>query len=270
MAPVPRCTRRLPGGAAFRSLVAVIAMAGPAVGQTAPPPDSSRTGAPVDTTLALPLGSVLGLPTDDTTADSAAAFPLLGGVAGDSLASSDSAFAPGGAPLTLDSLHMSPWERVWWGRRGAFRRVGLFPTHPDDPTADIRQVATVRRRMLAAHQLIGLAAVGSMALTVISGQTAYSTGDSGFHRATHPVTIGLYSAGATLALLSPPRLYAGGRRRVDTIQVHRWLAVGHMAGMILTPLLAPGGGEGRALHRALGYATFATFSAAMITVTFFR
>jgi hypothetical protein len=43
-----------------------------------------------------------------------------------------------------------------------------------------------------------------------------------------------------------------------------------MAGMILTPLLAPSDGEGRVLHRALGYATFATFSAAMITVTFFR
>lgn len=228
----------------------------------------------------LALGTASAQTPDSTSAppDSAVAFPSLADLAADTLAApdaplpdaafADAAFAD--APLTLDSLRMSAWERVWWGRRGVFRRTGLFPTHPGDPTADVRQIATVRRRMLGAHQLVGLATVGAMALTVVGGQIAYSTGDSGFHRATLPVTIGLYSTGAALAFLSPPRLVTGGSRRVDTVTVHRWLAVGHVAGMMLTPLLAPDDGDGRALHRALGLATFATFSAAFVTVTFFR
>lgn len=174
------------------------------------------------------------------------------------------------APLTLDSLRMSPWERLWWGRRGAFRLTGLFPTHPDDPTADLRQIASVRRRLLSTHQIAGLVTVGSMAATVVGGQVAFSTGNSDFHKTIVPITIGLYSGTAALALLSPPRLYTGGSRRVDTIQVHKWLAIGHVAGMILTPLLAPTDGEGRRLHQTMGYATFATFSAAMLTVTLFR
>ena len=251
---------RLQSSLVYALLLVVGLWTQPAAAQERPDstavPDTARvaTGVPADSVAAFPF---------TTDADSVA---MAGAVP-------DSAFADlslGEAPLTLDSLGMSAWERVWWGRRGVFRRTGLFPTHPGDPTADLRQVAAVRRRMLGAHQLVGLTTVGAMALTVVGGQIAYSTGDSGFHRRVIPVTIGLYSAGAALALLSPPKLYSGRSRRVDSIQVHRWLAVGHMAGMILTPLLAPTDGSGRGLHRALGYATFATFSAAMLTVTLLR
>ena len=168
----------------------------------------------------------------------------------------------------LDTLDMSLWERTWWGRGGLFRRVGLFPTHPERPTDDLRQIAAVRRRMLRWHQTLGLVTVASMASTVIGGQIAASTGKKGFHEATLPVTIGLYSTTAALALLSPPKpIQLEGRGGIDSITIHRWLAVGHVAGMIVTPLLAE---DNQSAHRVMGYATFATFSAAMLTVTLLR
>ncbi len=178
------------------------------------------------------------------------------------------------AALTLDSLHMSPWERLLWGRRGAMRRTGLFPTHPERPGADVRALARLRRRMLFAHQAIGLASVASMAVTVAGGQRAISGGSADVHRGSIPVTIGLYSAGAALAFLSPPRLAATSRRtrRLDSITLHRYLAVAHLSGMIATPLLAPSNGRWsrRHVHQALGYATLATYSAATLVVTLRR
>lgn len=173
-----------------------------------------------------------------------------------------------GSPL--DTLQMSRWERLLWGRRGLTRRLGLFPTHPDAPTDDLRQIAHVRRRMLGLHQTLGLVTVASMAATVIGGQIAVSGGGSGFHRATLPVTIGLYSTTAALAILSPPKLVSFEGHRIDSITIHRWLAIGHVAGMILTPLLAPSSVDDARIHQISGYATFATFSAAMLVVTLLR
>jgi hypothetical protein len=148
------------------------------------------------------------------------------------------------------------------------RRVGLFPTHPDEPLDDLRQVAHVRRRMLRWHQTLGLVTVASMATTVVGGQLAASGHGSGLHSASLPVTIGLYSTTAAFALLSPPKPIRLDRDSgIDSITIHRWLAVGHVAGMLITPLL--GDDAGRA-HYAMGYATFATFSAAMLTVTLLR
>ena len=170
---------------------------------------------------------------------------------------------------TLDSLRMSVWERLWWGRHGLFRLTRLFPTHPDDPAADFRQIADVRRRMLSAHQLLGLATVGVMTAHVVAGQVAISTGNTKVHRTLAPITIGMYSASAALSLLAPPPLYSGPGG-VDTITIHKWLAVGHLTGMILTPLLAPDQVSEQRLHQVLGYSTYATFAAAFAVVTFFR
>ncbi len=164
----------------------------------------------------------------------------------------------------LDTLGMSTWERVWWGRGGVMRKVGLFPTHPDQPLDDLRQVAKVRRTMLKWHQTLGLVTVASMGTTVVAGQLAASGHGSGFHQATLPVTIGLYATTASLALLSPPKLVTFGGGGIDSITIHKWLAVAHIAGMLVTPLLGEDAGR---THYAMGYATFATFSAAMLTVT---
>lgn len=177
------------------------------------------------------------------------------------------------APSPLDTLHMSPLEHVFWGRHGFFRGVGLFKTDQEHPVNDLRHIAKIRRTMLSWHQRLGLITVASMATTVIGGQLAISGHGSGLHKASLPFTIGLYATTATLALASPPKLIRGSGG-LDTITFHKAFAVLHLAGMILTPMLAPEAGEGtwsrRHIHQDFGYATFAAFSAGVITVTLFQ
>jgi hypothetical protein len=78
---------------------------------------------------------------------------------------------------------------------------------------------------------------------------------------------------SALALASPPKLVPS-RGGLDTITFHKAFAVLHLAGMIVTPMLAPEADEGtwsrRHVHQTFGYATLAAFGAGMITVTFFR
>ncbi len=239
--------------------------------ETSPPADvlsdslSTDAGGPEATSTSPASDSLvfrpLGLRARATTAPPAVFNPA---VLGDASVFADTTVSP------LDTLRMSRWERVFWGRHGLARVTGLFPTHPDKPVDDLRQIATTRRKMLGLHQTLGLVTVASMAATVVGGQIAINTGNSGFHKATLPVTIGLYSTTAALALLSPPKLvrYEGGG--IDSITIHRWLAVGHLAGMALTPLLAPDGADDARVHQVSGYLTFGTFSAAMLVVTLLR
>jgi hypothetical protein len=261
----------------FALALALLAVLGPARAQTTgdvATPEETR-GLPGVTPIglravapALPAPSVdaspLGVHAWTPAPDEATSFASVPGADVAFVVAPDTVEGP-----TLDSLRMSVWERLWWGRRGVFRRARIFPTHPDDHSADFRQIAAVRRRMLEVHGLLGLATVGMMTAHVVAGQVAIGGGDARVHRTLAPVTIGLYSATAALSLLSPPPLYSGPGG-VDTITIHKWLAVGHAAGMILTPLLAPDEVAERRLHQVLGYATYAAFAGAFAVVTFFR
>lgn len=177
-----------------------------------------------------------------------------------------------GSPL--DTLHMSLLEKGFWGRRGLFRSLGIFKTDHEKPVNDLRRIVKIRRKMLSLHQTLGLVTVASMATTVIAGQAAFNGGNGNVHTTAVSFTIGLYTATAALAFASPPKLIRGGGG-LDTITFHKIFAALHIAGMILTPMFAPddeGGGSRSRLrtHQALGYATFAAFSAGMIVVTFFK
>ncbi|MCG3120710.1 MAG: hypothetical protein ALAOOOJD_03538 [bacterium] len=167
----------------------------------------------------------------------------------------------------LDTLHMSAWERLWWGRHGVMRLA--FKLDEQNPVNDLRQIAKVRRKMLNIHQVLGMATVASMAVTVTGGFKAVN-GRGGLHESSLPFTIGLYSTTAFLALASPPKLVSS-RQQWDSIRVHRLLAAAHLAGMIITPMLAPEEERTQVKwHRALGVATFATFSTSMLVVMIFH
>jgi len=174
-------------------------------------------------------------------------------------------------PSPLDTLHMSPLEKIFWGRRGLFRATGLFKTDQEMPANDLRSISKLRRKMLKYHQALGLVTVASMAVTVIGGERAYDGKGSSLHTTSLPFTIGLYSTAAVLALSSPPKLLRGSGG-IDTITFHKVFAVFHLAGMLITPMLAPDSpvGDSADIHRILGYSTFAAFSAGMLIVTFFR
>lgn len=168
----------------------------------------------------------------------------------------------------IDTLHMSAWEKLWWGRHGMMRLA--FRLDEQNPVNDLRQMAKVRRKMLSVHQVLGMATVASMAVTIAGGYKAANGKGGGLHESSLPFTIGLYSTTAFLALASPPKLVSA-RNQWDTIRVHRLLAVAHLAGMIITPMLAPEEERTQVKwHRALGVATFATFSTSMLVLILFH
>lgn len=168
----------------------------------------------------------------------------------------------------VDTLHMSAWERLWWGRNGVMRLA--FKLDAQNPVNDLRQIAKVRRKMLSVHQVLGMATVASMAVTVAGGFKAANGKGGGLHESSLPFTIGLYSTTAFLALASPPKLVPS-RHEWDSIWLHRLLAAAHLAGMIITPMLAPEEERTQVKwHRALGVATFATFSTSMLVVMIFH
>lgn len=173
----------------------------------------------------------------------------------------------------VDTLRMSPLERLFWKRHGLMRLTGLFSLDKDNPTNDLRQIAKTRRRMLSWHQKLGLLTIGSMAVTLISGQRALSGHNPGFHKTSVRITIGMYSGTALFSLASPPKLVPK-RGGIDTITFHKWFAILHAAGMIITPLINPSPGfdyQSKARrHQIAGYITFSAFTAGMLTVMLFR
>lgn len=88
----------------------------------------------------------------------------------------------------LDTLHMSAWERLWWGRRGIMRLA--FKLDEQNPVNDLRQMAKVRRKMLSVHQMLGMVTVASMAVTVAGGFKAANGNSGGLHESSLPFTIG--------------------------------------------------------------------------------
>jgi hypothetical protein len=181
---------------------------------------------------------------------------------------------------------MSILERSFWGRHGLMRLTHLASLDPEKPVNDFRQMAKIRRKMLTWHQALGLATIASMTVTVIGGLQDLKRPPripgqgqrySSLHRASLPFTIGLYSATATLALASPPKLIPSDKKW-DTITFHKIFAVVHLAGMIVTPMLAPHGRGGttsnynsqKRVHEIAGLITYGAFTSGMLVVTLFR
>ena len=117
----------------------------------------------------------------------------------------------------VDTMQMSFWERMNWGRHGLFRTLGIFRLDKKQPLNDFRQMARVRRKMLSLHQTLGLLTWLSMAVTVYGGQRAIDGHSSSLHTSSLPFTIGLYTATASMALFSPPKLVPARGGGLDTL-----------------------------------------------------
>ena len=79
-----------------------------------------------------------------------------------------------------------------------------------------------------------------------------------------------YFTTAGLSLFAPPKA-VDERRGFSSIKAHRWLAMLHMSGMILTNVLADGlHGDPRlrSLHRAAAYTAFGAYAASIIVIKF--
>lgn len=187
----------------------------------------------------------------------------------------DSTAQPVQAKLLPDNLSFI--ERSFWGEHGLFRSTGLAPLTPESRKAELG----LRRTMLTAHQIGGFVTLAAMLTTCYYGQRVIDgRRDLGDTKSTLAgITVLSYSVTGLLALLSPPPMLR--RDEQSTTNTHKLLAWAHVAGMILTPILAnniheraPGthkqiwNMDKAHFHQVSGYITTALFTAAMLTVTF--
>ncbi len=162
--------------------------------------------------------------------------------------------------------------RAFWGRNGAFRKLGLGPS---TRAGELR----LRRSMLQWHQRLGLATWLAMTAQVTTGGLVQSNPARYYdnlqpvHKTLGYVTFGAYSTTAGLSIFAPPaRRYGSG---LNSIKLHRYLALIHFSGMMAQPWL--GAASARAtdadrydrlstLHKWVGIATYTAFTGAILTI----
>ena len=162
----------------------------------------------------------------------------------------------------------------------------LLPPAPAAAALDLaldREVKK-RRRMLSAHQGLGIATWAAMAGTVVVGQLDFDDrfrggGDTGryhgWHKGLAYGTAALFATTATLALLAPEP-YAK-KTRLDTATVHKVSMTVAAAGLVAQIALGVWArsleGELRerdvaAAHQVVGYATLGAMTAGAVVLVF--
>lgn len=159
-------------------------------------------------------------------------------------------------------------QRLLWGDNGAMRKFKRFELTPSKRQEELK----VRRFMLVAHQVIGLATLGAMVGQGIVGAKLYQ-GDyklKDTHEALAAIVNTGYFTTAGLSLFAPPKA-VDERKGFSSIKAHRYLAAVHLTGMIMTNILAGQLEEHpnlRKVHRAAAYSAFGAYAAAVLVIKF--
>jgi len=190
-------------------------------------------------------------------------------VTGDSLLS-DLETATEQPKLLPDKMLLS--QRIFWGEKGLYRKIGIAP----ELTAENRaKELKVRRTMFKIHQAVGLLTAAGMLAQGFLGAKLYSAGGDNYTRikkAHEATAMGINIAYATTALMAftaPPALV--NRKGVSNIKIHKYLSYVHLTGMITTNVLARQISENFKLkpyHRAAAYTTFGAYFASIIILKF--
>ena len=159
-------------------------------------------------------------------------------------------------------------QRVFWGEKGLLRSTGIAPL---TATARMKELKW-RRAMLKTHQLLGFATLGGMVAQGIIGSQLYKGNYKNYerHQQLSSAINVTYTLGAVTSLLAPPPMLSRDKK-LSALRLHKWLAVGHMSGMIATNILAHKAGDNaryKSAHRTAALLTFASFAAATVVVTF--
>lgn len=154
-------------------------------------------------------------------------------------------------------------QRLLWGEKGLFRKVGWAPLTPDMREKELE----LRRKMLTAHQVVGYATLaGMLAQGIIGGRLyngeyrLYNT-----HKTMGNVVTALYFTDAGLSLLAPPPLINKKVKGWSSIKAHKALATVHLSAMIATQALAE---EDKKAHKTAAYTAFGAYAAAMVVMKF--
>jgi hypothetical protein len=157
-------------------------------------------------------------------------------------------------------------QKLAWGPHG-FMRGGKTVT-PEIREKDM----LIRRKMLVAHQGLGVLTLVGFVGQAIVGPKLYKDPGNENLRSIHDilaVTVNTtYSLSAISSLFAPPALIQRDKG-ITSIRLHKWLAVIHLSGMLATNILAAqleNHPNLRPYHRAAAYTTFASFAAAMAVI----
>ena len=162
-----------------------------------------------------------------------------------------------------------------WGQDGAFRKLNI------GPETRIEELQ-LRRKMLQAHQWLGIITLAGLAYQYDVGKKLYDGDDSDYwnshydkHKAMGYFTYMTYMSTASLSFFSPPaRKYDNN---MNSIRFHRRMAALHFTTMMAQPFLAKKAVENGKRYNELmdahlkaGTVAFFALSLDALGITFFK
>ena len=162
-----------------------------------------------------------------------------------------------------------------WGKEGAFRKLNI------GPESRIEELK-LRRKMLQAHQWLGIITLAGLAYQYDVGKKLYDGDDSDYwdshydkHKAMGYFTYMTYMSTSSLSIFSPPaRKYDNN---INSIRFHRRMAALHFTAMVAQPFLAKKAVENGKRYNELmdahlkaGTVAFFALSLDALGITFFK
>ena len=162
-----------------------------------------------------------------------------------------------------------------WGQEGAFRKLNI------GPETRIEELQ-LRRKMLQAHQWLGIITLAGLAYQYDVGKKLYEGNDSNYwdshydkHKAMGYFTYVTYMSTASMSFFSPPaRKY---NNDMSSIRFHRRMAAIHFTTMMAQPFLAKKAVENGKRYNELmdahlkaGTVAFFALSLDALGITFFK
>lgn len=163
-------------------------------------------------------------------------------------------------------------QRAFWGKKGLLRTLNIAPLTPEGRIHELK----IRRTMLVSHQIGGFVTLAGFVAQGILGAKLYNAQGQEYvdtkrwhERSATFINIS-YATTLALSLTTPPPI-VGAKKGFTTIKLHKYLAIVHLTGMVVTNVLAGMIDEHYSLkpwHRAAAYTTFGAYAASVIALTF--
>lgn len=189
----------------------------------------------------------------------------------DTLAVNDSASVTSNEEASTDTTNLLPkhylfTQRWLWGENGYNRRNGKYPLTYEGRMHEM----DIRANLNKWHRIAGYTALAGMLASGITGQMSANGNQNAknLHSLFTGVTNIAYFGSLGLALFSPPPI--GDREKGFTsVNVHRYLAILHVASMITTDILSGMIESNRKIipyHRAAAITAFSSLFLATVAI----
>jgi len=154
-------------------------------------------------------------------------------------------------------------QKIFWGEKGLLRKAGISKLSIENREKEL----IIREKMLKAHQIIGYVTFAAMIAQGIIGGKLYNGENDLYdlHKNLGNFVTVSYFTGASLSLLAPPPIVSKEIKGLNNIKAHKILANLHLPAMIATNIYS---NRDRDIHKASAYTAFASYTLAMISITF--